>query len=187
MQHGRRQPLPAQQQAHQRAVRLAPAQVCFKKQGDELFFELPEPEQLSSLACAQLLAAFGVLAGAGRHEEALQLTCLVADTLWPPDSDPAALAAKRQLRQNRWIPAFGAAAQQTAPLSAAARALDADLRRHCPELTLADVRCMALQLRVRALDRLLFQQEAATSLSPAELARQQAARQQQFLATASWS
>lgn len=113
------------------------------------------------------------LVGGVRYGQALQLASLLETALWPPDSDPATQAAKRQLRQNRWIPAFGEEpAPEPAALTAVARALDADLRRHCPDLTLADVRCLVLQQRLMVLERLV-DRSAIAALGPAELALQQ--------------
>lgn len=103
------------------------------------------------------LLAYGSSVAA--HAMALHLCSQALEIVWPPDTDPAWSAAERQLPRRAWLPAFpdaasaaAAAAQQ--PLSAAACALDADLRAHCPDVTLGALRCLALQLRLMVLGHL---------------------------------
>lgn len=112
--------------------------------------------QLSSLQLVQMLGAAFAALMAGACDHGLRLACHALEAAWPPATDPACIAAKQQVLQRSLLPAFPDRAAAAAPASTAtavARTLSADLRQHCPDITLSALRCLALRLRTMLLER----------------------------------
>lgn len=131
---------------------------------------------MSSVTAVQMLAAALMMSSAQTTpacKQGMLMTSQVLEHLWPPDTDPACRAAEDRLLQRGWLPAFAdapaaAAAAPEAPPSAAARALDADLRRHCPDVSLDALRITALLQRRMLLHRLEEPRDAPRP-APADL------------------
>ncbi|KAI7838565.1 hypothetical protein COHA_007638 [Chlorella ohadii] len=135
--------------------------------GQMVLFQPPGPANfLSSVTLVQMVVAAMLASTLQANDHALLLVNGALEELWPSSSDPAVAAAKQQLRRRRWVPALPdgdstsasaavplEAAPAEEPLTGAARALESDLRQHCPDVTLTALRCLALQLRVSILDQ----------------------------------
>ena len=110
---------------------------------------------LEALGALKLLSqpicqmAAGNAAGVSR---ALQQAGAVADALWPAAADPKRQEARRLLASRDWVPyvpplapeAEGSTAEQAPPDTPLAASLRAALERHCPGISLDDVRYATL-------------------------------------------
>lgn len=115
------------------------------------------PSGLEGLGALKLLSqpvcesAGGNPAGVLR---ALQQAGAAVEALWPASADPKRQEARRLLASRDWVPyvppptseAAGGAAEQAAPPpdTPLAASLRAALERHCPGISLEDIRCAAL-------------------------------------------
>lgn len=93
-----------------------------------------------------------------KMEVAQELATLSLDAAWPTASDAGRRAVEQHLASRCWLPDLSppAVAADTsdvvsmggAPLSPTAATLQRDLQRHAPEVSLVELRCLLLLLRV---------------------------------------
>lgn len=117
----------------------------------------PNSTPISSITFLQMLVGCMLMYGyttegeaptrAERLEAALQFVNAALHAAWPSSADVGRKAIERRLAIRRWVPDLDLQAQpewDAAPLSPTAAALQRDLACHAPEISLTELRCLAL-------------------------------------------
>ena len=112
---------------------------------------------LQMLVAGMLLGACTELGQAPPEQMSGALHCVneAIETAWPAMTGGGRLAIERHLAAGSWVPDLEQTAApewDAAPLSRTAAALQRDLKRHVPEVSRTELRCLALLLRDSRID-----------------------------------